>query len=137
MSSRVNGYVFDDTTGKIKRTFTCTAADVSIQASGPNEVSKVGEADQTTQYVALPSEVLTARVDPQLSWDKLSITADGVDFATLTSLGPASFDVMIERTIIVQTTDGLVEFSAVDIGDYHLMFDEVQYLKQEWIINAS
>lgn len=68
-------------------------------------------------------------------WDKTAITADGVDYATLSPL-PASITVMVGGTPYA-VAGGSFEFAASDPGAYVVSVDHLPYLPYEWILYAD
>jgi hypothetical protein len=85
-------------------------------------------------YVDLDNMEVFNKTVLQQDFDKLSITADGIDFATLTGL-PIPCTVNVDGNSYY-VTDGTFEFTAISIGDYEINVNEIAYFRKDWIINA-
>jgi len=86
-----------------------------------------------THYIL--AGVVTPRAALTATWDTQVVVADGIAVATLATL-PISCTVVVDGTPVV-VNDGSFEFSADAPGDYTISIDEVTYLAQEWIVEAT
>lgn len=94
-----------------------------------------GEASSETMYVNPDTKEVVVQAALSAVWDTLEIAANGTDTATLSDL-PMPCTVFIDGSP-TEVIDGSLEFSATSPGNYHIMIDEVQYLKEEWVINVN
>lgn len=130
-------YFMYDTNGRILFTGSVgkntNLDDMKLDPSHGYIVGQHAEGD-THWYNAANGQV-EQRVSSVASWDKLAITADGIDEATLSGL-PVPCTVFVDGAEIL-VEDGSFEFSADDQGEYKIWIDEVGYLRQEWMIDAD
>ena len=128
--------VYNDATRRILRTGSCAASDIALQAqAGESVIQCAANVSDGTHYVH-ESGVPVLKKSLAASWDKQSVAAGGLDEAVLSSL-PIPCTVTVDWQTKVDVFDGSFEFSAIDPGDYHVMVDEVGYLREEWIIEAD
>ena len=90
VSPMVDWTVYDTATGAVIRIGAAAPDDALLQASGNGEAVILERVDAGTQY--LPGGIVTPR--PILAFDRLTITADGEDRATL--LLPGRFVALID-----------------------------------------
>jgi len=127
--------VYNNSTGQILRTGACPDDMVSIQKLSIEEDVIEGEAHDLTQYVIFPSLLVINKEANPASIDKISITADGIDTATISDL-PNPTDVRINKDKYV-VTDGTFEFTVDTTGTYIIICDAFPYLLKEFTVDAS
>ena len=129
------GTVYDEVTGRIFSHITASLEETLDlqQILAGFLLTKVG--GKFDQYIDVATELPIDKDAMSANWDKTSIIADGSDTAVLSGL-PANATVFIDDTPFV-VSDGILNFTASSPGEYRFMIDEVQYLKKEWIVNAS
>ena len=129
----MNFTVYNSVTGRIIRTGSGgTLETVNAQAYNPNEVVLTEPCDLGNDYVL--AGVITPRQSLNATWNKTTITADGIDEAVLSTLPNCT--VTVDGTDYV-VTDGSFEFSATSIGEYAIRVDEVEYIAEKWMIIAE
>jgi hypothetical protein len=129
-------YITYDATGRIRKTGTCAEANVELQAEpGISAKSVTVPCGDMTHYVDTGTEAVTEKGSLAAGWNKQVITADGVDEAVLSGL-PEPCTVYVDG-VPEEVLDGSLEFSVEDPGYYRIVVNEVMYLRQEWIIDAS
>jgi hypothetical protein len=96
----------------------------------------LGEGDSHTQYVDTTNALLTIRARPHMEAhpDKTTITADGEDTMTLSSL-PISCTVTIGGTVYT-VPDGVLEWSTLMPGEYPITISAFPYLDWEGKVTA-
>lgn len=95
----MNFIVYETVTGAIVRSGQCQDDMLDIQ-SRSGETAIEGEADDETQYV--DDGVISSRPEITATWNKIEITADGSDIATLGASLPNS------TIVLVSVPDGAI-----------------------------
>lgn len=85
---------------------------------------------------SLKEFILNDIPENQATIDKFSIIADGIDTIIINNLSNPS-TIMIENIGIYTIMDGLFEFTIDTPGTYKLMITSKNFLKKEFLINAS
>ena len=128
--------VYNDATRRILRTGSCAASDIALQAqAGESVIQCAANVSDGTHYVH-ESGVPVLKKSLAASWDKQSVAAGGLDEAVLSSL-PIPCTVTVDWQTKVDVFDGTFEFRADSPGEYLIVVDEVEYLRQEWEIEAD
>lgn len=130
-----HGTIYNSTTGRIKSLVTTTTQINLTVWEIPTGFSLLQFKANNLQYINLTTKLPVDKQSLTVSWDKTSITADGLDIAILSGL-PIPCTVFIDD-IENEVSDGTLEFTADAVGEYQIRIDEVEYLPQEWTINAN
>lgn len=126
-------YVVHDASGRILRYGGCPEDQVSAQA-GAGELAIEGSGGDMSHYVT--GGVITPKTPSAATLDKTSVTADGVDTATISNISPPAF-VWIGNEMIGETSDSSVELTFDTPGEYVIRLDEVEHFLKEFTINAN
>lgn len=117
--------VYRDSDGAILRTGDCPDDVLSLQAQ-TGETAIEGEADDDTHYIV--AAVVTERPTLTATWDKTTITADGVDQATLGSTLPNPTNLMVtvvpegvQQPDPEEVTTGTFTFATPVAGEYTIL----------------
>lgn len=123
-----------DATGAILRCGICLDADLDLQAGSGQSVLEVADSvSDESHYIAAGGP--TARTALGLSFDKLQITANDVDAATMAGVPAGTqFDVAGQ---LVTVNDGALEVTAALPGSYVVTVTSPQYRRQSWTIEAT
>lgn len=123
-----------DSTGAILRFGICLDDDLNLQAGGGETAIEVADSvSDESHYIA--AGVPAARTELGLSFDKLQITADDVDVATMAGVPAGTqFDVAGQQ---VTVNDGALEVTAALPGSYVVTVTSPQYRRQSWTIEAT
>tara|TARA_R110000787_G_scaffold285016_1_gene399568 strand:- start:483 stop:908 length:426 start_codon:yes stop_codon:yes gene_type:complete len=137
--------IYNPITGIIDGILTAsTEALMDIQSEGlaPLMIYKIKDSDvphEITELIYMDITVMPPVLKNQenllAEFDKLSVTADGVDIATITGL-PIPCTVNIDGNSY-DVPNGTFEFTAIAIGTYEVSVDEIAYLRKDWVINAN
>lgn len=120
----MNYVVYRDSDGSIVRAGKCPDDELENQAL-TGETAIEGEADDTTQYVY--SGIVSSRPEIAATWDKIEITANGSDTATLGSSLPNPTIVFVSvpdgaiPPDVETVTTGIFEFATPIAGTYTLI----------------
>lgn len=129
--------IVETATGRLRETGTC-ASDEELAAvvydPGTEQLLETEELFSTFGHW-FDGESFQIRQHLTAAWDKQVIDADGVDTATLSGL-PIPCQVSVDG-VVYDVDDGGFEFAATSPGDFHVMVDEVQYITERWMIDAS
>jgi len=118
-------YLTYSITGLIVKTGNCPLDMLTLQASGTDTAIQ-GTANDSLQYIPdINTPIITDKLVNTSSIDKTTITADGVDIATISSIPVGStvtFTTPIASNPIdpVVVSDGLLEFTSTSYGIYTL-----------------
>lgn len=112
----------------------------SIEASTGETLAYLELAhDSTVEYLTHYVDINTMMVIPktqfQGSWNKLEITADGIDEAILSGLPEGTVIRVDGKDIVVN--DGSFEFSTEQSGFYRIDLVSAPYLPERWEIIAN
>lgn len=128
-------YVVYDSEGRILKSGTCQSSDINLQADSTSYVIPVYSiVDDRKWYVDASIGELAERQAITATFNKTTVTADGIDEAVLSVL-PIPCTVYVDGVPEV-IDDGSAEFSFTDPGTYSIVVDEVAYLRQSWEIEA-
>lgn len=124
-----------DSVGRILRTGVAPSDMVAMQARG-GETAVVGSASDFTQYV--DNGVVTDKLPLGAALDKTSVTGDGVDYITLSSLPvPTTVSVYGPAHDSIDVLDGTLELTFPLPGVYIITCYSLHRLSQEFTVNAS
>jgi hypothetical protein len=127
--------VYETATGRIFGTQDHSREGVTLTVDPAHSVIP-GESDGGVDYVDISgTPTITARSAITATLDKTSITADGVDTATLSGL-PTTCTLNIDGDTVA-ITDGTLAFTATDPGPYTITIDEVDSLLTRWEVTAE
>lgn len=128
--------IYDTATGRILRTYRSSKLGfIDLQVIAAGEASFEGDHTQEENYIDIAGPIVASRLPLVASWDKDTITAGGVDEAVLSGL-PAPCDVYVDG-VVYNVLDGSLELTALSSGIFHVIVDEVEFLREEWFINAA
>jgi|TARA_B110000908_G_scaffold140894_1_gene168241 hypothetical protein len=122
------------TTGRITGVGHCVISDLPLQAqSGETTLITANVVNNAENYIL--AGAVTPRTPLPATWNKTSITADGVDEAVLATL-PIPCTVYVDDQSIV-VDDGSFEFSSDDAGIYRIRVNAVAHTEITWEITAD
>jgi|TARA_B110000977_G_scaffold193036_1_gene267430 hypothetical protein len=122
------------TTGRITGVGHCVISDLPLQAqSGETTLITANVVNNAENYIL--AGAVTPRTPLPATWNKTSITADGVDEAVLATL-PIPCTVYVDDQSIV-VDDGSFEFSSDSAGIYRVKVDAVEHTAITWEITAD
>ena len=128
-------FVIPNPDGSIKSVNQCAEIDQGLQ--DPDAIfydqEVTGHVSDLTHYVS--GGGIVARAALTADFDTLTITADGVDEASLTGL-PDPCTVYVDG-VATAVTGGEFIFAAASWGTYVIEVDEVAYLPKRWEIIAE
>ena len=128
-------FVIPNPDGSIKSVNQCAEIDEGLQ--DPDAIfydfETLGIVSDLTHYV--DAGEITARAALAADFDTLTITADGVDEATLSGL-PDPCTVYVDG-VATEVTGGEFIFAAASWGTYVIQVNEVAYLPKRWEITAE
>jgi hypothetical protein len=133
-----------DANGKLRRWGHCALkSDALLQASVADDVvimhNLAGQISDATHYVDQMQRLVSRPALPPFPLDKLTIAADGVDTATISTLpNPTTVTVHGPNgNAQYQVTDGVFQFSAEIMGAYFILCDAFPSAPQLFTITAT
>jgi hypothetical protein len=133
------GLIYDRTTGEVIMALTTSNPTFEAVDSTPNTdydiVEGLGADDTHYIDISVTPVTIETKTDLSADFDKLTVTANGTDTATLSTL-PNPCTVYVDEVATI-VTDGSFEFTADAVGTYSIRVSEVSYIRKDWIINAN
>ena len=128
-------YAVHDAAGLIVRSGICQVTDLDLQGgTGLTVLELDGVTSDATHYVS--GGVVTARAAMGASLDTTTVTADGVDFVTITGV-PSGAVIVVNRETM-STSDGSdIELTFDTPGVYQIAAVKWPYLDFEGTVNAT
>ena len=127
-------YVRYITTGHITGVGRCMISDLPLQAQSGETILKTADLVNDAENYIHDGAVTICTPLPA-TWNKTSITADGVDEAVLSDLPIPCTVYLDDQEIVVD--DGSFEFSTDDAGIYRVRVDAVAHTGITWEIVAN
>jgi hypothetical protein len=125
-------------TGKILGSCTCQPDILTVHVanlpSGQGLIENGGQVDADEYYINLSNTTITPRPIMAATANKLTITADGVDTCTISTL-PSPCSVTVDDTTY-EVTDGSFEFSTLLTGEYVVKLESFPYKPKEFLVTA-
>lgn len=133
------GAIYDPLTGEIKAMVSASSpAGLLLQATDiGDDMLYVGVANDERQYIDIEADPIVAVDKTVLSadFDKLEVTADGVDYVTLETL-PIPCVVSVDGVPFL-VEDGSFELVLNTIGEYKIEVNHPKYFRKEWTVNGN
>jgi hypothetical protein len=129
----IKNYVVHDQNGMIVRTGSAPEGMISIQA-GTGEYAIEAAGDDLTQYVV--GGAVTDKPAMPVSIDKTTVSADGIDLATISGI-PVGALCRVASIAEAVVNDGTIELTFDNPGDYEITIIAFPYLDYTVTINAT
>lgn len=126
-------YCIYDSNGQIIRTIQCPESQAQHQAQ-VNETLFTGLVNQRTQYFL--NNELTGRPIMDVEIDKVTVSANGVDYITLSSVLDNA-KIFVDRNLVGISKNGIVELTFDTPNNYLIKLVKFPYINKEFIINAN
>lgn len=132
----MKNFIIHDTLGQILRTGSCPDSMVADQLQ-PGETAIEGAANDLTQYIA--GGIVTNKPAIGAVIDKTTVTANGIDFCTISGLPNPSHISVIGggASIAADVIDGAIELTFDTPGAYRVRCESINKLPAEILIDAS
>lgn len=131
----MNFTIYNNSTGEILRYGVCPISDFDSQITSPSEAIIEGTYNDVVNYIDIVTNTPAIKADLPAYIDKVTMSANGIDVVTISSLPNPS--IVILENIFHEVTDGTFEFTVDTAGEYRITCKAFPYLDKEFIINAS